>query len=112
MPTARAEAFERPADALAALASFGPPWVVKADGLALAPGILRHVGDVSSLAELALPRRVVIAGGVSGDGKALPFDQLKAKFQIPTRTAGLLKVQPQFEVLESTDADAVVRALK
>ena len=40
VPTARAEAFERPAEALAALASFGPPWVVKADGLAAGKGVL------------------------------------------------------------------------
>ena len=39
VPTARAEAFEDPAAALAALARFGPPWVVKADGLAAGKGV-------------------------------------------------------------------------
>ena len=37
----------------------------------MAPGILRDVGDVAHLAALVAPRRVVIAGGVAGDGKPL-----------------------------------------
>ncbi len=40
VPTARAEAFEHVAAALAALPGFGPPWVVKADGLAAGKGVL------------------------------------------------------------------------
>ena len=37
----------------------------------MAPGIVRDVGDVADLAALIAPRRVVIAGGVGGDGKPL-----------------------------------------
>jgi phosphoribosylamine--glycine ligase len=40
VPTARAEVFEEPGAARAALARFGPPWVVKADGLAAGKGVL------------------------------------------------------------------------
>jgi phosphoribosylamine--glycine ligase len=39
VPTARAEAFDRLAAARAALDRFGPPWVVKADGLAAGKGV-------------------------------------------------------------------------
>jgi len=40
VPTARAEVFEDVAPALAALAAFGPTWVIKADGLAAGKGVL------------------------------------------------------------------------
>jgi phosphoribosylamine--glycine ligase len=39
VPTARAESFEDLATARAALGRFGPPWVVKADGLAAGKGV-------------------------------------------------------------------------
>jgi phosphoribosylamine--glycine ligase len=39
IPTARADSFEDPARALAALSGFGPPWVIKADGLAAGKGV-------------------------------------------------------------------------
>lgn len=42
----------------------------------LAPGILRDVGDVAHLAALCAPKRVVIAGGVNGSGKALTVEEL------------------------------------
>ena len=38
--TARAARYERVGDALAALGTFGPPWVIKADGLAAGKGVL------------------------------------------------------------------------
>jgi phosphoribosylamine--glycine ligase len=40
VPTARARAFDSLADARAALDAFGPPWVIKADGLASGKGVL------------------------------------------------------------------------
>jgi len=43
----------------------------------LAPGILRDVGDIPQLAALVAPRRVVIAGGVSGGGMALTAQQIE-----------------------------------
>jgi phosphoribosylamine---glycine ligase len=40
VPTARARAFESRAAARAALDAFGPPWVIKADGLAAGKGVV------------------------------------------------------------------------
>jgi len=40
VPTARAEVFTDAAAAVAALDDFGPPWVVKADGLAAGKGVI------------------------------------------------------------------------
>ncbi|MEK7331249.1 MAG: phosphoribosylamine--glycine ligase [Candidatus Eisenbacteria bacterium] len=40
VPTARARAFDSVAAARAALDAFGPPWVIKADGLASGKGVL------------------------------------------------------------------------
>jgi phosphoribosylamine--glycine ligase len=40
IPTARAESFTGVAEAHAALGRYGPPWVVKADGLAAGKGVL------------------------------------------------------------------------
>ena len=40
VPTARAEVFSEPREAIAAFARFGPPWVIKADGLAAGKGVL------------------------------------------------------------------------
>jgi phosphoribosylamine--glycine ligase len=39
VPTARAEVFSDPATAVRALDGFGPPWVIKADGLAAGKGV-------------------------------------------------------------------------
>ena len=39
VPTARAEVFTDPAEAVRALDGFGPPWVIKADGLAAGKGV-------------------------------------------------------------------------
>jgi phosphoribosylamine--glycine ligase len=39
VPTARAESFSDPAAAVRALDRFGPPWVIKADGLAAGKGV-------------------------------------------------------------------------
>ncbi len=64
VPTAHAESFERTADALGALSRFGPPWVVKADGLAAGKGVL----VTSSHAEAAAFVRDCLQGGRFGDG--------------------------------------------
>lgn len=46
----------------------------------MAPAILRDMGDISHLAALASPRRVVIVGGVDGAGNALSEEELKASY--------------------------------
>ncbi len=46
----------------------------------MAPGMMRDVGDISHLAALASPRRIVIAGGVDGAGKDLSAEDLQANY--------------------------------
>ena len=57
----------------------------------MAPGMLREVGDVAHLAALCLPRRVVIAGGVSGDGAKLSAEALRKMFEPAAQVSTLLK---------------------
>jgi phosphoribosylamine--glycine ligase len=60
VPTARAEVFEDAAAAVRALDRFGPPWVIKADGLAAGKGVAVTSDLVAAKAaiEAALIRRV------------------------------------------------------
>ena len=60
VPTARAEPFRDPAEAVAALDRFGPPWVVKADGLAAGKGVTvtRDHAAARAAIEAALVGRV------------------------------------------------------
>ena len=62
VPTARAEAFTDAAEAVAALDRFGPPWVVKADGLAAGKGVT--VTDDPAAAAAAI--QAALVGGVHG----------------------------------------------
>jgi phosphoribosylamine--glycine ligase len=63
VPTARAEAFTDAAEAVAALDRFGPPWVVKADGLAAGKGVT--VTDDPAAAAAAI--QAALVGGVHGE---------------------------------------------
>ena len=78
----------------------------------MAPGMLREVGDVAHLAALCALRRVVLAGGVWGSGKALTVDERQATFAFPTEIGRLLKAPEAFRLLASDDAAAVVKAHK
>jgi hypothetical protein len=78
----------------------------------MAPGIVRDVGDIAHLAALAAPRRVVIAGGVSGDGKPLAADPLRESYRAASRVWALLGAGREFSVLEATDPAGVVEALR
>jgi phosphoribosylamine---glycine ligase len=62
VPTARAETFTDAAEAVAALDRFGPPWVVKADGLAAGKGVT--VTDDPAAATAAI--QAALVGGVHG----------------------------------------------
>ncbi|MCE9627526.1 MAG: phosphoribosylamine--glycine ligase [Candidatus Eisenbacteria bacterium] len=64
VPTARAEMFSTLREAEAALDRFGPPWVVKADGLAAGKGVL--VSDSRDEARAFLA--ACLEGGRFGDG--------------------------------------------
>ncbi len=76
----------------------------------LAPGILREVGDVAHLAALAAPRRVVIAGGVSGGGMALTAEQRRETFGFAAAVWQRLDAAEALRLIDS--GDAVVQALK
>jgi phosphoribosylamine--glycine ligase len=64
VPTARAEVFVEPREAIAALGRFGPPWVVKADGLAAGKGVLVTAEPAAAAAFVA----ECLAGGRFGEG--------------------------------------------
>jgi dienelactone hydrolase len=64
----------------------------------LAPGILK-VGDIPHLAGLVAPRRLVIAGGVSPQGKKLSQKELEEAFRF---TAGVYKAVNASEKLTVT----------
>ena len=86
------------------------PYVGQRLGI-LAPGILRDVGDVADLAALTAPRRVVIAGGVAGNGKALTADQLKANYSSAAKRWELLKAEKNFVLTADTDAAKLLETL-
>jgi len=78
----------------------------------LAPGILRDVGDIGHLAALAAPKRLVIAGGVSGGGTPLGRDALRASHTPAARSFQLAKAEDQFRLLDAADPAAIATALK
>ena len=67
VPTARSATFTDPARAVAALDDFGPPWVVKADGLAAGKGVT--VTDDHAAARAAVEAALV--GRVHGEAGAV-----------------------------------------
>jgi hypothetical protein len=77
----------------------------------MVPGILRDLGDVPQLAALTAPRPLVIAGGVSGSGKASSLEQLQSAFA-RTRTVYELRGIPNGpDILATTDAADLVTKL-
>jgi phosphoribosylamine--glycine ligase len=66
VPTARSESFTDPGAAVAALDDFGPPWVVKADGLAAGKGVT-VTGDRDAAAAAV---EAALVGGVHGPAGA------------------------------------------
>lgn len=78
----------------------------------MAPGILRAVGDVAHLAALTAPRRVVVAGGVSGAGKPFQLDALRKNYR-PARTVwSLLGAEDSLTLLGAGTASEVIQALR
>jgi hypothetical protein len=95
---------------LASYVSEGP-YVNQRLGI-MAPGVLRDVGDVPHIAALAAPKRIVIAGGVSGSGEPLAGDRLREAYRPASRAWDLLKAPKELVILDKTDAAAVIAALK
>jgi cephalosporin-C deacetylase-like acetyl esterase len=78
----------------------------------MAPGMLREVGDVAHLAALCLPRRVIIAGGVFGDGTKLSAEDLRKTFAPAEQVGRLLKADTALQTMGSDDVDRIVKALR
>jgi hypothetical protein len=78
----------------------------------MAPGVVRAVGDVADLAALGAPRRLVIAGGVAGDGNVLTPDQLRDAYQSAAHVWSLLDAASAFSLLGETSPAQVIRALR
>ena len=78
----------------------------------MAAGILREVGDVAHLAALCLPRRVIIAGGVSGDGTQLTAEGLRQAFEPTAQVGKLLDADGALQLLGSGDTERIIKALR
>jgi hypothetical protein len=70
----------------------------------MAPGIVRDVGDLPQVAALIAPRKLVIAGGVSGGGEALSGTELQAAwgwtrsaYENPSAPANLFIFPSEFD---------------
>jgi cephalosporin-C deacetylase-like acetyl esterase len=76
----------------------------------LAPGILR-VGDIPQLAALAAPRRLVIAGGVSPEGRKRTEKQLREAYTFTREVYGLHKAEAALRINDGSRMEDVVTAL-
>lgn len=76
-----------------------------------APRILRDVGDVPHLAALLAPRKLVIAGGVTGGGETLDEANLKDRFAFTRHVYRLLGVDAHLTILAPENADSLVKRL-
>lgn len=75
IPTATAESFETVGPALAALDRLGPPWVVKADGLAAGKGVLVSSARAEAIAFL---RECLEGGRFGGSGRRVVLERFLA----------------------------------
>lgn len=77
----------------------------------IAPRILRDVGDVSHLAALVAPRRLVISGAVSGGGDPLAAEALREQFAYTQKIYRLHGVEAHLTVTTSEKPEDLVRRL-
>jgi dienelactone hydrolase len=70
----------------------------------LAPGILRW-GDLPQLAALAAPHRLVLAEGVTPQGKKLAEKDLKEAFAFTSHVYRLFKAQDQLKIMEKAKGE-------
>jgi hypothetical protein len=76
----------------------------------MAPGMLRELGDIAHLAALCLPRRVVLAGGVLGDGAMLDAAGRRQAYAA-TQHVDKLQAAPSLRLIEA-DSAGIVEALR
>jgi hypothetical protein len=78
----------------------------------MAPGILRSVGDIPHLAAILVPRRVIIANPVAGDGQELADDAVLPAFAFTKQVYAMNRADRQLSVLGTDDALPIVRLLR
>ncbi len=76
----------------------------------LAPGLF-DAGDVPHLAALLAPRRLVVAGGLSAQGKALEQKPLEQAFAFTGKVYGLARAKEQLLVAAGLDAAKIAARL-
>jgi dienelactone hydrolase len=76
----------------------------------LAPGILR-VGDIPHLAALNAPNRLVIAAGLTSQGKKMTEKQLREAYRYTSGIYTLYKAQKRLTIAETAQAATVAAAL-
>ena len=77
----------------------------------LAPGLF-DAGDVPHLAALLAPRRLIVAGGLSAQGKALGQKPLEQAFAFTRKVYGLLKSGDALQIEESLEAAKIAARLQ
>ncbi len=78
----------------------------------MAPGILRDAGDVAHLASIVAPRKLLVAGGVTGGGKPLDGDALRCAFEVTRQTYAIERAPDRFRLLPTADPSEIVREVK
>jgi cephalosporin-C deacetylase-like acetyl esterase len=74
----------------------------------IVPGILRDAGDVAHLAALIAPRRLVIGGGVAGDGRPLDAAALDAGYAFTQQVYDMNDSASELRVLPDSTTAAIV----
>jgi dienelactone hydrolase len=77
----------------------------------IVPGILKRIGDVAHLAAMAAPRRLVIAGGVTGGGETLDSKDLVKNYEWTKAAFGFEDASKQLKILPNGDSQIVVSSL-
>ncbi len=72
----------------------------------LAPGILK-VGDIPHLAGLIAPRRLIIAGGTTLNGKKLHEKELREAFAFTTKVYKAMKAPEKLTITEKADWEKI-----
>lgn len=83
------------------------PYVGQRLGI-MAPGILRDVGDIPQIAALIAPRPLLVAGGVSPDGRALELSALRRNYEFTRGVFASDNAQDNFRCFAAVSNEEVV----